>query len=68
MGYGDHLRERIRHALGPAKAAALRGGVDHGAWSAVADAEAYLRGAPTFIAPDAIAEALARYATRSDGA
>ena len=55
----QQTHSRIAMLLPRAKALAVRGGVHHHAWNAVADAEAYLRGAPTFYPVERIAAALA---------
>lgn len=61
MGTADDVRGRILAGLPHARAVALRGGCWDRAWGVVADAEAYLRGSPTFIPPEAIADALEPY-------
>ena len=57
----DRIRELILAGLPHAKAAAMRAGVQHAAWDVVADAEAWVRGAPTFVPPEVIARMLADY-------
>jgi hypothetical protein len=57
----EEIRGRIIAGLPHAKAVAMRSGAQHKAWAVVADAEAYVRGAPTFVPPEEIAAALAAY-------
>ena len=64
----DEIRVRILAGLPHAKAAARRAGASHVAWDVVADAEAYMRGAPTFVPPERIATELAAYIPRRDNA
>jgi hypothetical protein len=62
----DEIRVRILAGLPHAKAVAMRAGAGHIAWDVVADAEAYMRGAPTFVEPERIATTLAQYIPRRD--
>lgn len=61
MGEADDVRGRILAGLPHVRAVAMRAGAHHRAWCVIADAEAYVRGAPTFVPPEAIAEAMAEF-------
>lgn len=61
MRVDDAVRVYILAGLPRVKALAMRAGVRHLAWDVIADAEAYMRGAPTFVSPEAIAHALAEF-------
>jgi hypothetical protein len=61
----DLMADRMRALLPSVRALAMEGGTLHSAWDVIGDAEAYLTGRRTIVAPGVIVEMMERLVSRA---